>query len=91
MHGDRQVQDLQALLVKKVPTCVHSDLDVPYSPPSPSLLPYEQVVISSYIKWDVHLRVVAIRQGLYKSHKLATCCMCRAIVTPRDYLMIARS
>ena len=70
-HCGRQVQDLQAVLDKKVPPCVHSALGVPYSPPSPSLLLYERVVMLGYVKWDLHLRIVAIRQGLHKPHMLA--------------------
>ena len=85
MHRGQQVQDLHALLDKKIPPCIHSALDVTYPPPSPSLVLYERVVMLGYIKWDVHLCIVAIRQGLYKPHKLATCCMCGATVTPRHY------
>ena len=62
-HCDRQLRDLQALLTTAVPPCVHSALNIPYSPPSPSLLLYEQVVMSGYIKWDVHFRIVAIKTG----------------------------
>ena len=41
--------------------------------------------MSGYVKWDVHLCIVATRQGLYKPRKLATCYMCGPTVTPRYY------
>ena len=56
IHCDRQVQEVQALLDKKVPPCVHAALGVPYSPPSCS---HEQVVMRACVKWDIHLRIVA--------------------------------
>ena len=84
-HNDRQVQDLHALLVKRIHARVLSTLGVLFSPPSPNLLLYEQVVMSGYVKWDVHLRTVAIRQGLYVPPAFTTCCICGAIVTPRHY------
>ena len=55
MHNNGQVQDLQALLVKKIPACVLSTLSVPYYPPSTNLLLYEQVVMSCAVKEDIHL------------------------------------
>ena len=64
-HSNRQVQDLQALLVKKIPACLLSTLNVPNYSPSTNLLLYERVVRSGSVKWDIHLRAIAIRQGLY--------------------------
>ena len=84
-HDERQVQDFQAFLNKKIPACVLHHLQVPFHPPSPSLLLYERVVMTGAIKWGVHLRTVAIRQGLYNPPAVTTCCMCGATVTPRHY------
>ena len=64
-HNNRQMQDFQAFLVKKNPACVLSTLSVLYCPPSTNLLLYERVVMPGSVKWDIHLRAVAIRQGLY--------------------------
>ena len=41
--------------------------------------------MSAYIKWDVHLRTLAIRQGLYAPPAFTTYCMCGATITPRHY------
>ena len=41
--------------------------------------------MSGYVKWDIHLRTVAILQGLYAPPASATCCMCGATITPRHY------
>ena len=58
------MQDLEVFLTKHSPPCVHSALNVPYSPPSPSLLLYEQVVMSSFVKWDIQLLIMAVCQGV---------------------------
>ena len=84
-HNDRQIQDFQGFLNKKIPACVLHHLNVPYYPPSPNLLLYERVVMCGSVKWGIHLRTVAIRQGLYTPPTSATCCMCGATVTPHHY------
>ena len=37
------------------------------------------------IEWGIHLRIVAIRHGLYNPPAVTTCCTCGATVTPRHY------
>ena len=41
--------------------------------------------MSGSIKWDIHLRAIAIRQGLNAPPASAICCMCGATVTLRHY------
>ena len=84
-HNERQVQDFQAFLNKKISAFVLHHLQVPYHPPSLNLLLYERVIMTAAIKCGTHLRIVAIRQGLYTPPTVANCCMCGASVTPRHY------